>query len=311
MDTPDTTSPPEPVALSAEPPLVILNPAGNRGRCARLRAPLTKALAGGRGELALTDAPGAAERMAADAARRGRAVIAVGGDGTLSEVAGGILASGHQVPLGIIPAGSGNDYACQTLKLPRDPLKALDIALHGTATPMDAGAVNDRFFINSLGVGIDANIAARAEKLKRVPLLRGKALYQVASVYEVLFQYSHCPQLRVSLDSAEQDERAYALAAVTVGPTYGGGFRINPTAEPNDGLLDLCLIVKPRQMRALQLLPMVKKGQHSSQPEVRHLRVRSLVLEATQPIYAHCDGEVFTGQRFEARIMPGALLIRR
>jgi diacylglycerol kinase (ATP) len=313
MSAPDASSHPDaqPPTTSAEPPLVILNPAGNRGRCARLRAPLERALAGGRGELALTDAPGAAEKLAAEAASRGRAIIAVGGDGTLSEVAGGILASGRQVPLGVVPAGSGNDYACETLKLPRDPLKALDIALHGAPTPMDAGKVNDRYFINSLGVGIDANIAARAERLKRVPLLRGRALYQVASVYEVLFRYSKCPQLRVSLDGAAQEERAYALAAVTIGPNYGGGFRINQGADPTDGLFDVCLIVKPRQMRALRLLPMVKQGRHSGQPEVRHLRVRSLVLEASQPIYAHCDGEVFMAQRCEAHILPGALLIRR
>ncbi|HEU5348445.1 MAG TPA: YegS/Rv2252/BmrU family lipid kinase, partial [Ktedonobacterales bacterium] len=311
MGAPEYSSEPATGAYSAERPLVILNPAGNRGRCAGLRGLLEQALTGGRGELALTNAPGAAEKMAGDAARAGRAIIAVGGDGTLSEVACGILASGHCVPLGIVPAGSGNDYACETLKLPRDPLKALDIALHGTPTPMDAGAVNERFFINSLGVGIDANIAARAERLKRVPLLWGKALYQVASIYEVLFRYDHCPQLRVSLDGAGQDERAYALAAVTIGPTYGGGFRINPSADATDGLFDLCLIEKPAQLRALRLLPMVKKGQHSNQPEVRHLRVRSLILEADQPIFAHCDGEVFTAQRCEARILSGALLIRR
>lgn len=307
----DASSLPQPPDLSAEPPLVILNPAGNRGRCARLCAPLEKALAGGRGELALTNAPGAAQQMANDAARSGRAIIAVGGDGTLSEVASGILASGQRVPLGVVPAGSGNDYACETLKLPRDPFKALDIALHGTPKPMDAGAVNGRYFINSLGVGLDANIAARAERLKRVPALRGKALYQVASVYELLFRYNHCPQLRVSLDGAAQDESPYAVAAVTVGPTYGGGFRINPTADPNDGLFDVCLITKPAQLRALRLLPMVKKGRHSGQREVRQVRVRSLVLEAFEPIYAHCDGEVFTAQRFDAHILPGALLIRR
>ena len=311
MSGPDASSLPEPVALSSEPPIVILNPAGNRGRSAKLRAPLEKALAGGLGELALTTAPGEAQRMAEEAARAGRSIIAVGGDGTLSEVANGILASGQRVPLGIVPAGSGNDYACQTLKLPRDPLQALEIALHATPTPMDAGAVNGRFFINSLGVGLDANIAARAERLKRLPLLRGNALYQVASVYELLFQYHHCPQLRVSLDGAAQDQRPYTVAAVTIGPTYGGGFRINPNADSNDGLFDVCLIVKPGQMRALRLLPMVKQGKHTNQPEVRQLRVRSLALEADQPIHAHCDGEVFTERRFEARILPGALLVRR
>jgi diacylglycerol kinase (ATP) len=297
--------------LSSDPPTVILNPAGNRGRSAKLRAPLEKALAGGRGELMLTSAPGEAQRIAGDAARAGRSIIAVGGDGTLSEIANGILASGQRVPLGIVPAGSGNDYACQTLRLPTNFSQALEIALHGMPTPMDAGAVNDHFFINSLGVGLDANVAARAERLKQVPLLRGKALYQVASVYELLFQYHHCPELRVSLDGAAQDQRSYTVAAVTIGPTYGGGFRINPKADSTDGMFDVCLIVKPGQMRALRLLPMVKKGQHTHQPEVRQLLARSLTLESDQPIHAHCDGEVFTGHRFEARILPGALLIRR
>lgn len=311
MSGPDATSLPEPAALSSEPPIVILNPAGNRGRSAKLRAPLEKALADGRGELALTRAPGDAQRIAGDAARAGRSIIAVGGDGTLSEVANGILASGQRVPLGIVPAGSGNDYAYNTLKLPHDPLQALEIALHVTPTPMDAGAVNGRYFINSLGVGLDANVAARAERLKRVPLLRGNALYQTASVYELLFQYHRCPQLRVSLDGAAQDQRPYTVAAVTIGPTYGGGFHINPNADSTDGLFDVCLIVKPGQMRALRLLPMVKQGKHTDQPEVRHLLARSLALEADQPIHAHCDGEVFTAQRFEAHILPGALLIRR
>lgn len=311
MGEPDVSSLPEAVSGSSEPPLVILNPAGNRGRCARLREPLEKALAGGRGELMLTNAPGVAQRIAADAASKGRSIIAVGGDGTLSEIANGILTSGRRVPLGVVPAGSGNDYVCETLKLPRDPLKALEIALHATPTPMDAGAVNGRFFINSLGVGLDANVAARAERLKRVPFLRGGALYQVASVYEVLFQYNHCPQLRVMLDGTAQDERSYAVAAVTIGPTYGGGFRINPTADPTDGLFDVCLLIKPAQVRALRLLPMVKQGRHVGEREVRHLQVRSIMLEAEHPIYAHCDGEVFTAQRFDAHIIPGALLIRR
>lgn len=310
MSTPDASSLPEPAARSSKPPVVILNPAGNRGRCARLRTPLGKALMSGRGELVLTTAPGEGQRIAAEAANDGRAIVAVGGDGTLGEIANGILSTGRQIPLGIVPAGSGNDYACYTLKLPRDPIQALDIALNGQVTPFDAGAVNERYFINSLGVGIDANIAARAEKLKHVPLLQGKALYQVASIHEVLFQYHRCPQMQVTLDGEPQNEYDYALAGITIGPTYGGGFHINPAANPTDGYLDVCLIVKPSQRRAIQLLPMVKKGRHIGQPAVRQLRVQSILLESQKPIHAHCDGEVFSGTRFEAHVLPGALWIR-
>jgi diacylglycerol kinase (ATP) len=312
----------EPATLSAphlpastpqvpQPPLVILNPAGNLGRTRRLIAPLRRALEGGRGELVLTDAPRDAERRAHAAALLGRSVVAVGGDGTLAEVAGGILASGRQVSMGIVPAGTGNDYAYQTLGLPHEPLAALEVALSGTPVTMDVGEVNGRYFLNSLGVGIDANIAAAAERLKRLPFMRGQTLYWTASLSELLFHYNRCPELAVTADGALIERRLFALAAVSIGPTYGGGFRINPDADPRDGWFDLCTIWKPSLIRALRLLPMVEKGKHLDQPEVRRMRARHVVLEAAQPICAHLDGEVLTGTRFEARILPQALLVRR
>jgi YegS/Rv2252/BmrU family lipid kinase len=298
--------------LSDEPPVLILNPASKRGR--RLRGWLERELKRGRqrrGELVLTDAPRAGERIAADVARSGRGVIAVGGDGTITEVANGILASGRRVPLGIVPAGNGNDYAWYTLGLPRDPRRALPIALDGTPGPMDVGQVNGRYFVEALGVGIDANIAAAAAALKRVPFLRGQALYWASSLRELIFHYNRCPRLTVTHDGNVREWAHYAMAAVMLGPTAGGGFQINPGADPRDGLFDLCMIVKPSQLRALRLLPMVEKGTHVDQPEVKRLRVRTVTLEAERPIYAHLDGEVITAQRFEVGILPGALLVRQ
>lgn len=292
-------------------PVVILNPAGGRGAARKLRGPIERALAGGRGELVLTRAPGEAARLAEDAAGAGRDVVVVGGDGTLNEAAGGILASGRAARLGIVPAGTGNDYAYETLKLPREPLQALEIALTGHPQAMDVGAVNGHHFLNSLGVGIDANIAATAERLKRLPFMRGETLYWTASLSELLFHYNRCPQLTVTYDDAVVPSRLFALAAVSIGPTYGGGFRINPGADPTDGFLDLCTITKPAWARALRLLPLVEKGRHLDQAEVTHRRVRHIVLEARQPICAHLDGEVIMAERFEAHILPAALLVRR
>jgi len=120
-------------------PVVILNPAGNQGRAGRLRKPLERALGGGRGELVLTAAAHDAEHLAREAALAGRDIVAVGGDGTIAEVGNGILASGARVALGIVPAGSGNDYAYETLRLPREPLRALELALSGRPVAMDAG----------------------------------------------------------------------------------------------------------------------------------------------------------------------------
>ena len=295
---------------STFPPLVILNPMANGGRARPLRALLERALADGRGELTLTTKPGHGALLATQAVRDGRGVVVVGGDGSIHEVAGAMVAAGTQLPLGIVPAGTGNDYAYRALRLPHDPLQALERALTGRPVALDVGIMNGRCFVNALGVGLDANIAATAERFKRAPFLRGQALYWTASLNELLLHYNRCPELSVILDDEPLERRRYALADVSIGPTYGGGFAINPGADPTDGLFDLCAIWKPSLPRALRLLPKVERGQHLHEAEVSCRRVRHVVLEAQRPIYAHLDGEVISGQRFDARIRPGALLVR-
>lgn len=293
------------------PPLVILNPQGNSGRAARLRKPLEKALAGGKGELVLTQAPRDAEPLAKEAAAAGRDVVVVGGDGTITEAANGVLAAGQLVRFGVVPAGSGNDYAYETLKLPHDPMRALETALHGEPRAMDVGQVNGRYFLNALGVGLDANIAAAAERLKKYPLMHGQTLYWTASLRELIFHYDLCPRLSVQYDDHAAEHRDFALAAVSIGPTYGGGFRINPDADPRDGLFDLCTIWKPTLLRALRLLPLVEKGKHLREPEVARARIQHIVMESDRLIHAHLDGEVMLERRFEAHILPAALLVRQ
>lgn len=294
-------------------PVVILNPAGANGKARRMRGRIEERLRGGRGELVLTKARGDAEKLAREAALAGRDVIAVGGDGTVLEVGSGILASGRRVEMGIVPCGTGNDYAYETARLPHDPLAALEIALGGEAAQvlaMDAAQMNDRYFLNSMGVGLDANIAALAERMKKLPFMRGQMLYYSASIRELLFHYGNCPFLTVTMDGVAQPGQLYAAAAVSIGPTYGGGFRINPDADPRDGMFSVCLIDKPRKSRALRLLPKVEKGEHITEPEVHRSLVRTVTFEARQPSYAHLDGEIVKAQRFEARILPGALSVR-
>ena len=300
------------------PPLVILNPAANRGRAARLRSQLERALGAGRGELTLTGATGDCARLTHQAALAGRDVVVVGGDGTIHEAAGALIAANTQrsattgagSALGIVPAGSGNDYAWRALRLPQNPAQALDLALTGAPVAVDVGVVNGRVFVNALGVGLDANIAAAAEHLKRVPLLGGQALYWAASLSELLLRYHHCPELSVWLDDEPLERRLYALADLSIGPTYGGGFAINPDASVTDGLFNLCAIWKPSLPRALRLLPLIERGKHLAEPEVQRRLVRQVVMEAAHPIHAHLDGEVISDSRFEARILPGALLVR-
>ena len=295
-------------------PLVILNPAANRGDMGRYRAVARQRAEQEQAEYVETRLQGEAKERAMQAAREDRPVIIVGGDGSVHEVVNGILASGRRVPLGIVAAGSGNDFAWSTLKLPNDPALALERAFHGQMVEVDAGIVNGRYFANSCSIGIDADIAVAASTMKRYPLMSGLRLYYTTTLKQLLFGYGRCPWLRFELDGGAQagkaEESRYVLIAITNGPTYGAGFRINPNADHCDGLLDVCTIDYRPLLRALKMLPIVKKGEHEGLPEVTFYRAKSLLIESRNPVNMQMDGETTCASSFEIEVLPGALLVR-
>lgn len=290
-------------------PVIILNPASNGGRAAKLRRILEKALLGGRGELTLTTARGDATRIAAEAARAGRPVVAVGGDGVIHEAAGGVLGSGVDVPFGVVPAGNGNDFALNVAHAPHDTLRALDLALTAPIKRTDAGMFNGEYFVNAVSVGLDANVSVTAERLKRYRL-SGETLYMTSALRELFFNYGACPTLTVQYDDVAPERQVVVLVAISIGPTYGGGFRINPNADPQDGLFDMCMIKKPSMLRALRLLPIVEQGKHTNEPETRIVRCQRVTLDADHPVNAQLDGEMMQASHFEVSILPGALSLR-
>jgi diacylglycerol kinase (ATP) len=295
-------------------PLVILNPAANCGNMAEHRAMVRSRAEREHAEYVETTKPGEAQEFAGRAAGEGRPIIIVGGDGSVHEVVNGILAAGRRVPLGIVANGSGNDYAWNTLKLPHDLVAAIERAFTGRLIDVDAGIVNGEYFANSFSVGLDADIAVAAEKMKKVPFMSGARLYYGTTIKQLLFGYHRCPWLTIRLDDGEQlDERQahrYVLMAVTIGPTYGAGFRINPTADHTDGLLDICTISYTPLLRALRLLPVVRKGEHAGLPEVTFYRARSVHIEARQIVNIQTDGETSHATSYDARVLPGALWVR-
>ncbi len=297
----------------AASPLVILNPAANRGKMERYRALVRHRVEREGAEYVETSRPGDAKKYAQGAAQAGRSVIVVGGDGSLNEVVNGILQAGRRVPLGIIAAGSGNDFAWYTLRLPREPQAAIERAFCGQVVPADAGFVNGYYFANSFSVGIDADIAVAAGQLKSVPFLSGTRLYYASIMRQLLFAYHRCPWLKICFDEVQQAdpvEKRYVLMAVTNGPTYGAGFRIAPQADHTDGYFDVCTIDYAPLVRALKLLPIAKKGEHGDLPEVRFYRARTVRVESKCTINMQVDGETYQAAHFRAEIMPGALLVR-
>jgi diacylglycerol kinase (ATP) len=295
----------------AASPLVILNPAANRGHMLRHRLLVQQRAQQVQAEYVETYKQGEACTLAFNAASLDRPIIIVGGDGSVNEVVNGILGSGHRVPLGIVPAGSGNDFAYNTLGLPRELDLAIEVAFNGQPRTVDAGCVNDTFFANGFSVGLDANIAFATKRLRKLPLMSGTRLYYSATVQEILFGYRHCPWLRPTFDDRIENarEQRYVLIAVTNGPAYGAGFYINPHADPCDGLLDVCTVDYLPLLRLLKLFPGVREGRHIHEPEVRTYRVRHVQLESREPLILQIDGETSRATVVNASILPAALQV--
>lgn len=278
---------------------VILNPWADRGRAAEFEVPIARwGSRFGKIEVNLTEAPGEAIALAAGAVREGYDVVAAaGGDGTVNEVVNGLLAgagreSREGPAFGLIPIGSGNDYA-HGLALMDPPEVAVRRLFLGEKRRLDVAEVVDgegrrRFACNGIGIGIDAAIAIENVKIRR---LYGFPAYMLATVRTILFKYE-TPQLAVRFDD-EMVSQGALLLAVGVGPRVGGGFRITPDARFDDGLLDSCLVDPVGRATMLAMLLRVMRGTHVSASFVEMRRNERIQIDADRPLPIHVDGEIF------------------
>lgn len=315
--------------MSVRSVAVILNPAAGNRRAGRAHRQMRKALdaAGVPFEIFQTERPNHASTLARRAAARFDAVFAAGGDGTVQEVASGLLDADDTV-LGIVPLGTGNDLA-KLLGVPKRPGDAIRALLDAEVAPIDAGIVrwrddgapervHEAVFVNAVGVGFDALVAAEADRLK---LVRGISGY-VAAVWKALRVWEQ-PEVEVrrapvAAGIEEAPEPIYRgpffLAAVSNGVSVGGGFRLTPEARVDDGLLDLCLVAGPLSLaRILVLLPKAIRGRHLREPEVTMDRVEALALRLSAGVPIHVDGEVLTRSAVEVDIavQPGTFRVLR
>lgn len=252
----------------------------------------------------MTQRPGHARDLAASAAAEGYdRVLAVGGDGTVYDVANGLAHS--QTALGIVPLGTGNDSAAN-LGIPTDPTVAIQHAITAEPRPIDLGEVTtaqgSAYFVSIAGFGFDAAVAWR---VNRMPKLIGGTLPYVAGVLLTLWQY-RATSVRICFDD-RTIERPVFLAAVANNPSYGGGMRIVPHARPDDGILDVCLVRDLSRFEVLRLVPKLYSGGHVGHPAVEMLSCVELTADSVGHVRCHADGELVGNLPAKFRIHPAAL----
>lgn len=302
--------------------LVIVNPAADRGRAARAVPPLEARLAaaGARWEVRRSERPGHAAELAESAAGAGwPAVVAVGGDGVIHEVANGLLRAAGEaptLPLGLVPAGSGNDFVKLLGIPPRRPAAAADRLLAAAPRRVDVGRVErcvaDQgpegvwHFTNGVGLGFDAQVATEASRIRR---LRGLAIYALALARTLRRLQS--PRIRVEVDGRVVADRELVLATIANGACHGGSFRLTPGARLDDGALDVLVAHRRTVPGVLRLIPRVLRGDLHGIPGVELLRGAVVRVRSEVPLPIHADGElVARGVReLDVRVLPGRLTL--
>lgn len=268
--------------------LLIANPAAQNGNGAaaaeRAAALLGDALGDGALDVASTRGPGEAVRLAAGAGAYDT-VLALGGDGVIHEAANGLmrLPAGERPTFGIVPVGSGNDYARTLGMSARSVDAAVAQLLAARARPADVGRCNGEFFVETLSFGVDAAIALDTVERRARTGRTGTALY-LASGMDQLLHHLDCHRYTASFDGGEPVRGASFTFAVQVGPTYGGGFRICPDARIDDGLLDVCIAHPPFGVaRAVFVFLLAKGGLHTGFRQIELRRARTLSVRFDAP----------------------------
>ncbi|MGE3803643.1 MAG: diacylglycerol kinase family protein [Gemmataceae bacterium] len=290
---------------------VIFNPAAARdrarGKLHALQEKLGKAV-----EWRPTERPGHAEELAGEAARQGFGIVAAaGGDGTVHEVANGLLAAGlPDVSFALVPVGSANDYAYALGINGSEPFPGR------RKRQVDAGLVESpdgrrRFFVNSLGLGFSGAVALES---RRIGWLQGLALYGLAFLRALCFRYT-CPVMTTCFDDKTRKEATLSLT-LAIGPREGS-FVVAPEASIDDGLFDYLHVGAISRLEILRYMPRLASGGQlpADHPRLWQGRCQAVRVEAPLPLTVHIDGEFFARPedgvtQLDIKLLPGALRVR-
>jgi len=308
-------------------PLVIVNPKSAGGSTEIRWAKIASELAShfGAFRVEFTNAPGDGIDKALQAANKGQKfIIACGGDGTINEIANGILQSGQEVELGILPSGTGGDFR-RTLNMPNTAREAAKNLRSGATKLIDVGKVTffnhknfqtSRYFLNVSSFGLSASINQRVKtknSLGWIPgdILRGKAKFALSTLQEVFD--SDSTTVRVRIDGADEKILKTINFCVANSRFFGGGMKIAPDAKLDDGFFDVVIIGDIRTAKILFNAFRLYDGSHLSLSEVKHKnakRVEVRQANESDTIYLETDGELPGKLPAIYEIIPQALKVR-
>jgi YegS/Rv2252/BmrU family lipid kinase len=289
---------------------IILNPYAGRWKGQRSVPAVEAALkeAGVDFDLVCTAGADHAIELAREAVLEGyRPVVAAGGDGTIGEVVNGLMqAAGDQVagPLAIIPLGSANDFI-QTLGTPADLKGACQLLRTGQVRTIDVGRVNERYFINDVGVGFEPQVTLESRKIKR---LRGTLIYLVAVLRAVRDPIQ--AHMTIEWDDDQRVSKPILMVSVANGRCTGG-FWLTPYAELDDGELDFIFADALSRLQILRFLPEVMRRTHLDKDPVTYGRTRHIVITSDDRLPVVVDGEIMTTEahRLVMEVLPGRMQV--
>ena len=296
--------------MTARNPSLFLNPIAGRGRANRRLPRILKLMeeAGVHAVVHQSTGVGDLENQVCEAVHGGTTqLIVAGGDGSIHEAVNGIMEGGGGAALGVVPVGTGNDFA-KASGIPLDweaatTLLARRIADDAGPRNIDLGRMNERWFANGAGIGLDARVTQIARSY-RWPI--GDLVY-LAAIFHAMVDGIATPEILIEADELHWDG-PLTLANVSNGPWVGGMFHIAPMAKNEDGILELLIAAPVTRRRILQLLPKLMRGSHMDETEIVHASVRRVKVSASAAVPSHLDGEVQPLQsHFEIEVLPGAL----
>lgn len=242
-------------------------------------------------------------------------VYACGGDGTLSEVANGVFASGNKnCAIGIVPVGSGNDFV-RCFDGPNDRFTNLRTLIKGKVVDVDLLKASDdngktRVSLNIISAGFDAAVAKGQQKFKKLPLVNGSAAYNM-SLVKCLFSSlkNYFTVLVDGVPFGNEKNGPYLFAIAANGKYYGGGFKAAPFSDIRDGLLDLIRIDTVSRLRFLNLVGKFRKGKYirEYQDIVSFTRCKEMQIVSEKLIDLNLDGEIYPMQNPKVEILPRAI----